>query len=86
VRAPDLVSDAMEDRLAQVGLKRTIVLRLEGIEVTDRANEDVLHDVVGVHRVAGPAREAPAGPKAHGLDLPLQKLVQRLLVTVSVPT
>lgn len=85
MRAPDLVADAMEDRLAQVGLERAVVSWLERIEVTDRPDEDVLRDVAGVHRVAGPPWEAAASPLAHRLDLPIEQRVQRGFVAVPVP-
>ena len=62
LHAPDFVPHAVEQRLAQVGLKRTLVTRLELADSLDDVREGVLDQVVGVEGAPGPGRQTPVGP------------------------
>jgi hypothetical protein len=49
---PRLVADSVQQRLADVGLKRALATMLELVNVMDRPNQRVLHKVVGVDEIA----------------------------------
>lgn len=60
--APDLVTDTVADRLAQVGAEGVAVARLDAVEPGEDAEEGFLDQIAGVEPGASPARQAAAGP------------------------
>ena len=79
---PHLVADPVDQRLAQVRLQRTIVARLEVIDVPERLGERLLHQVFGVAEVAGPSRQTPTRPAPQGALVPPNQIVEGLIVAL----
>ena len=73
---PDLVANAIEQRLTEVGPKRAFPSRLEPLHVLKRLQHGFLHKVVGVGHVAGPAGETAARPAIEQRHVPAEEIVE----------
>ena len=64
-------------------MERSGTADLEVSDTPERAEQDVLDQVVGVGEVARRARQAPAHPAAEGAEMAGHESVQRLLVALT---
>ena len=80
-RAAQRVADAIDHRLSQIRLKRTLAPRLERVEVLQCLDHRVLDEVRGVDTVPRPARQTPRRRAAKGRDVRAEQTVERLLVS-----
>ena len=79
-RTPDVVEDAVHDRLAQVGLERAFVLDVDAIEPLEGLQHRVLHQVVGFGEIARPAWQPAAGPAPQPRQVAGGQHIERLAV------
>ena len=77
---PQLVAQAVEHRLPQIGLQRADAARLEPLNPLKRPEQGVLDKVVGVGQVAGPPGQAAAGPALERLEVAREQAVERVVV------
>jgi hypothetical protein len=75
------VADAIQNRLAQVGLERPLVPRLERIEPAHRRDHRVLHQIRGLEHAARRRRHPSVRPPPQRRDAALQQPVERRLVS-----
>ena len=78
--APELVANAIEDRLPQIRLKRSDPARLESRNRLEGPEQGVLNQVVGVCQIAGPPGQSSSSPALQRLDVALEQPLQCLLV------
>ena len=79
---PNLVADAIDERLPQVRLQRTVVTRLEILDMPKRLGERLLHQVFGVPKVTGPSRQTSPRPAPQRALVPPNQVIQRLRVAL----
>jgi hypothetical protein len=65
-KPPHFVRDPVQESLPQVRLQRASTLGLKALDPLKRSEKGVLDKILRVGRVAGPSREAPAGPALEG--------------------
>src|SRR2546428_6026151 len=75
--------DAIEDSLAQIGLKGAFVPGLEIIDPPERLQERRLHQVVRVHETTRPSGEAATRPPPQAGHVARHEMVQRSLVALA---
>src|SRR5436190_4736513 len=78
---PDLVTDSVHRRLAQVRLERAIPRGLERADVPEARQQRVLDDVARVPRVAGPPRQPPAGESLEHREVAGEERIARVAVS-----
>src|SRR5262249_33444935 len=83
--SPQLVSNAIEHRLAQERLQRTDTARLEVLDSLERLNQSVLDKIVRVGEVARPPGQPAAGPPLERFEMSREEAFQRLLITRAGP-
>src|SRR5207244_3154737 len=79
--AAKLVANAIEDRLPQIRLKRSDTARLKAFNPLECLHQGVLDKVVSVCQIARPPGQSSSSPTPERLDVTLEQLLQRLLVT-----
>ena len=84
-RPPDLVADAVHHGLTEVGLERAVRAVLEDPDLTQGRDHRFLHQVVGIHQVASPGRQAAVRPPFQGRTRADKDLVQGGLVPGASP-
>src|SRR5439155_1988705 len=62
--AANFIANAIDDGLAQIRLKRSLVAPLERLDPLDSAKDGFLDKIVGIHQVAGPPWQTAACPSA----------------------
>jgi hypothetical protein len=81
----DVIANAVQHRLAQVGLERPLAADLERLQVLKRLEHRFLDNVMGVGEVAGPARQSSAGPAEQRRHAPGEEVVDGRAVACSGP-
>jgi len=76
-RAADFVPDAVDHRLAKIGLECAFVLGFECVETPQRLEHRVLDEVVGVQHVARKARQAPTRPPPERRQIAREEYIDR---------
>ena len=79
------IANAIQDRLAQVGLQRTLMSKLEPVKLLDRGDDRVLDEIRGVLHAAGGIRQAAVRPAPQHRDQPDQQAVKRFPVALFDP-
>ncbi len=75
---PQLLPDAIEDRLAQIGLERTDTSWFELLDPLKRLKQGLLDKVLGVGDIARPPWQSAARPALEGLAMPREEMFERL--------
>jgi hypothetical protein len=83
--SPQLVSDAVEERLTQVRLQRADTPRLEVLDPLERLNQGVLDKIIGVGQISRPLRQPAPGPSLERLEMSREETLQRVLITRAGP-
>jgi hypothetical protein len=68
--------------LTEIRLERTFVPRLEVIDVTNGLRERLLHEILGVAKIARPSRETTTRPSSERPAVPLNQIVERLRIAL----
>ena len=79
---PDLVANPVDERLPQIRLQRTVVARLEVLDVPERLGERLLHQVFGVPEITGPSRQTSPRPAPQRALMPPNQVIQGLGVAL----
>lgn len=79
---PQLVADAVEDRLSKVGLQRAVTSVLERRHRANGADQRVLHEVVRIGHVARPSRQPAGSPAREPRKITLEQPVESDFVAV----
>src|SRR5262245_36992277 len=80
-----VISDLVEEDLAQVREERSLAPRLELVEVVQGPHHGGLHEVVGVDEVASAYRQSTASPTTQGGEVPLSEDLTRLEIAIANP-
>ena len=72
-----IVSNVVEDSLAEVRLQGAGTANLHGVQALERLEQCVLDQVIGVFRIARPGREPAASPPLQRRQVPGHEPVQR---------
>ena len=78
-----LIGDAILYGASKVGLQRVVAARLKPVEPAKGLQERVLHEVGGVGRGAGPARQSSVCPSKEWRELSLKERVEGQTVTIT---
>ncbi len=79
----EFVAQAVEHRLPEVRLQRADAPRLEVLHLSERPQEGVLDEIIGIGEVAGPPREPSAYPTAKRRKMPRHQSFERLAVAAA---
>ena len=80
MRASYVVAHTIEQCLAKVGLKGTLVTRLEILNPPRDVRQRVLHEVVRVERIAGPAGQTTVRPSLEPGQIECAQIIQGALI------
>jgi len=81
----DLVADAIENRLAQIGLHGANVLRLERIEPTEDVKDGLLNQIAGIEGPSRGRRQLTVRPPLQLRHTPLKQRFSRLSIAAPGP-
>ena len=76
-RAPDFVSNAIEQRLSEIPLERAFVARFEELDPPGDLGERVLHQIFCVDRLPRPGRQTAVRPAPQARQVARTQLVER---------
>ena len=74
------VAQAIDHRLAQIGLERADPTRLEVPDPLKRLKQGVLDKIVGIGEIARPARQPSARPSLQRTEVSREQPFQRFLI------
>ena len=84
-RPLQLVPDAVEDRLAQIRLKRAVSAMFESVDMFERLEERLLHKILRIGGIPRPRRQAPASPATKARQVSREQLVDRGSIALPRP-
>jgi len=78
-----LVPHSIDECLTEIRLQRTLVPRLEVVDVAEGLRERLLDQIFGVAKIASPSRETSTRPSPERASTPLNQIVERLRIALA---
>jgi hypothetical protein len=79
--APDVIADAIEHRLAQIGLQSPLAAYFERVNPLKRLEDRFLDNVVRIGQITGPAGQSAARPALDHRKAACEQAVERVSIT-----